>query len=198
MSKIKNESLILCTLCHLSSEIVKSLKDSLLESFFLFFSFLSLSAYGHGGPLLLHMCFLQLQCMGFSLQWFLSLQSTDSRQAGSVVAAHWLQSAGSVIAGHGLSCSTACAIFLDRGLNLCPLHWQVDSLQLSCQGSPQESFFYAVTNIFLFFGEREQIYLLSTYTSIIYLVTFPPTHFGHLLVHRDDKKFRNLSVMLTT
>ena len=25
---------------------------------------------------------------------------------------------------HGLSCSTACGIFVDQGLNLCPLHWQ--------------------------------------------------------------------------
>ena len=28
---------------------------------------------------------------------------------------------------HGLSCSTACGIFLDQGLNLCPLLWQADS-----------------------------------------------------------------------
>ena len=135
MSKIKNESLILCTLCHLSSEIVKSLKDSLLESFFLFFSFLSLSAYGHGGPLLLHMCFLQLQCMGFSLQWFLSLQSTDSRQAGSVVAACGLQSTVSIVVAQGLSCPNSCGILLDDGLNPCPLHCKTDSHPLDYQES---------------------------------------------------------------
>ena len=28
---------------------------------------------------------------------------------------------------HGLSCSAACGIFLDQGLNPCPLHWQADS-----------------------------------------------------------------------
>ena len=28
---------------------------------------------------------------------------------------------------HGLSCSMACWIFLEQGLNPCPLHWQVDS-----------------------------------------------------------------------
>ena len=28
---------------------------------------------------------------------------------------------------HGLSCSTACGIFPDQGLNPCPLHWQADS-----------------------------------------------------------------------
>ena len=30
----------------------------------------------------------------------------------------------------------ACGILLDQGSNLCPLHWQVDSLPLNHQGSP--------------------------------------------------------------
>ena len=34
MTKIKNESPILCTLCRLSSEVAKSLKYSLWEAFF--------------------------------------------------------------------------------------------------------------------------------------------------------------------
>ena len=33
----------------------------------------------------------------------------------------------SVLVVHGLSCPMACGIFLDQGLNLCPLYWQVDS-----------------------------------------------------------------------
>ena len=37
---------------------------------------------------------------------------------------------------HGLSCSEACGIILDQGLNLGLLHWQVNSLPLSYQGSP--------------------------------------------------------------
>ena len=37
--------------------------------------------------------------------------------------------------GFSSSCSEACGIFLDQGLNPCPLHWQVDSLPLSHQGS---------------------------------------------------------------
>ena len=53
----------------------------------------------------------------------------------SLAAEHELQArrlqqlwhAGSVVVAHGLSCSAACGIFLDQGLNLCPLHWQVDS-----------------------------------------------------------------------
>ena len=58
-------------------------------------------------------------CNSFSLQWLLLLQST-----GSVVV-------------HRLSCSKACGIFPDQGLNQCLLHWQVDSLPLCHQGSPR-------------------------------------------------------------
>ena len=57
--------------------------------------------------------------MGFS-----SLQNTCSRRVDSVVVAH------------GLSCSTACGIFLDQGSNPCPLHQQADSYPLYHQGSP--------------------------------------------------------------
>ena len=55
-----------------------------------------------------------LRCAGFSLQWLLLLRSTGSRRTSSVVVSR------------GLSCSPACGIFLDQGLNPCPLHWQVD------------------------------------------------------------------------
>ena len=36
---------------------------------------------------------------------------------------------------HRLSCSMACGIFLDQGLNLCLLQWQMHSLPLSHQES---------------------------------------------------------------
>ena len=45
----------------------------------------------------------------------------------SVVVAHGLQSTGSVVVAHGLSCSKVCGIFLDQGLNPCPMHQQADS-----------------------------------------------------------------------
>ena len=51
-----------------------------------------------------------LRCAGLSLSWPLLLRSTGSRRAGSVVVAH------------GPSCSAACGIFPDQGLNPCPLH----------------------------------------------------------------------------
>ena len=41
-----------------------------------------------------------------------------------------------MVVARGLSCSAACGLFLDQGLNLCPLHRQADSFSLSHQGSP--------------------------------------------------------------
>ena len=43
--------------------------------------------------------------------------------------------AGLVVVVQGLSCSEACGIFPDQGLNLCLLHWQGGPLPLSQQGS---------------------------------------------------------------
>ena len=65
------------------------------------------------------------RCTGLSLSWPLLLQSTGSRRAGSVVVAH------------RPSCSAACGIFPDQGLNPCPLHQQADSQPLCHQGSPK-------------------------------------------------------------
>ena len=64
------------------------------------------------------------RCAGLSPSRPLSLRSTGSIRAGSVVVAH------------GPSCSVACGIFPDQGSNLCPLHWQADSQPLCHQGSP--------------------------------------------------------------
>ena len=46
----------------------------------------------------------------FSLQWLLSLWNTSCRCTRT-----------SAVAAHGLSCYPGCGIFLDQGLNLCPL-----------------------------------------------------------------------------
>ena len=61
----------------------------------------------------------------------------------SVVAAHALSCCSSralehrlIVVEHRLSCCAAYGIFLDQGLNLYLLHWPVDSLPLSHQGSP--------------------------------------------------------------
>ena len=47
---------------------------------------------------------------------------------------------GSIVVAHRLSCCVACGIFLDQGLNLCPLHWQADSYPLRHQGIPPDCF----------------------------------------------------------
>ena len=52
---------------------------------------------------------------GFSLQWLLLLQSMSSRHVCSVIAAH------------RLSYPLTCGILPDQELNLCPLHWLVES-----------------------------------------------------------------------
>ena len=59
-----------------------------------------------------------------------------------VVVTPGLWSTGLIVVVHELSCSMACGIFLDQGSNLCLLHWQVDSLPVSCQGSPPNSYSY--------------------------------------------------------
>jgi len=68
-----------------------------------------------------------LECAGFSScsvrawwLWFPGLQSTSSVVAERV----------------GPSCSAPRGVFLDQRWNLCLLHWQVDSLPVSHQGSP--------------------------------------------------------------
>ena len=86
-------------------------------------------------------------CPGLSLLRPLLLQSTGSRCAGSVVVAH------------GPSCSAACGIFPDQGLNPCPLHWQADSQPLRHQGSPVLHSFLWLNNIPLY---GYTIFCLST------------------------------------
>ena len=43
----------------------------------------------------------------------------------------------SVVVAHGLTCSAASGIFLDKGSNLCPLQWQMNSYPLYHQASPR-------------------------------------------------------------
>ena len=78
--------------------------------------------------------FLQLQCLGFSLPWLLLVQSTGSRHRLN----SWV---------HRFSCSAACGIFLDQGSNPCLLHWLVDSLPLSHQGSLQMGIYSHESNL---------------------------------------------------
>ena len=83
------------------------------------------------------------RCAGLSLSRRLLLRSTGSSRAGSVVVAH------------GPSCSAACGILPDQGLNPCPLHWQADSQPLRHQGSPRLCFSLFALSIF----ESSQLHL---------------------------------------
>ena len=67
----------------------------------------------------------------------------------SVVMVPGLQSTGPIAMAHELSCSTACGIFLDQGLNLCLLYGRVDSLLLSHQGSHGRLFIFAGESVFM-------------------------------------------------
>ena len=85
---------------------------------------------------------LYLQCMGFSLWWFL-LQSTGPQSTQALVVeacglnscGSRTRSTGSIVVAHKLNCSVACGIFMDKGSNLCLLHWQANCLSLSQQES---------------------------------------------------------------
>ena len=78
-----------------------------------------------------------LRCAGLSPSRPLLLQSTGSRCAGSAIVAH------------GPSCSAACGILPDQGLNPCPLHWQADPQPLRHQGNPLECFGFVFVGLFL-------------------------------------------------
>ena len=63
---------------------------------------------------------------------------TGSRHAGFSSCGHRLSSCRAKVSSYGtwVSCSTACGILPDQGLNLCLLYPQVDSYPLYHQGSP--------------------------------------------------------------
>ena len=78
----------------------------------------------------------------FSLWWLfccrahsVGVQASVVAPLGLVAADHQIQSIDSVVVVHRLSCSAACGIFPDQGLNPCPGHWQVNSYPLHYQGN---------------------------------------------------------------
>ena len=54
-----------------------------------------------------------------------------SRGSSLVAVCRLLMAVACLVVAHGLSCSLACGIFLDQGLNPCLLQWQAESLPLS-------------------------------------------------------------------
>ena len=93
--------------------------------------------------------------MGCSSSQWLGF-SCGSFFCGVWVLGHRLSSCGS-----RFSCSSACGIFPDQGLNPCLLHWPADSLPLSHQGSPPCTFYY---ENFQTYREVERIHNERLYT----------------------------------
>ena len=81
------------------------------------------------------------RCAGFSLWWFL-LHSTGSRHRGFSSCSSRAQQLQ--LTGSSVQAPPARGIFLDQGLNLCPLPWQADSHPLYHRGSSSCIFNHAV------------------------------------------------------
>ena len=115
---------------------------SFFENNYLFLTVLGLCcfawAFSHCGKQGL----LFVAVLGLLLWWLLLLQSIGSRCMGSGVVVH------------GLSCSPAYEIFLDQGLNPCPLYWQADSYLPGHRGSPTHPHFETHTKSGLTFCIR--------------------------------------------
>ena len=79
------------------------------------------------------------------------LQSMGSRHAGFGSCGSWALKRRLSSAAHGLSCSVACGIFLDQGLNPCPLHlWQILNHCTTKEAPDQLIFFFLKYIIYLF------------------------------------------------
>ena len=130
---------VLClTLCF--AHLTASTGDTHHQHFyFLHFIYLFMFIFGCAGSL----CYVQAyssfgvpasHCSGFSC----------GRAQALGHSARGPKNAVSVVALHGLSCSVAYGVFLDQGLNSCPLHWPADSQPVDHQGSPISAFLNAL------------------------------------------------------
>ena len=77
---------------------------------------------------------------------------------------------GSVVVVPVFGCSMVCEIFLDQGLNLCPLHWQANSYPLHHQASPDKGFLVCfflqeTFDLSCFSGEAEKA--MAAHSSIL-------------------------------
>ena len=102
--------------------------------FYFIFNLFILFIFGCVGSSLLCVGFLQLWRARVTLHCGARASHCDGF---SCCGARALGTQASVVVAHGLSCSAACGIFLDQGLNPCPLHQQVDSQPLHHQGRPE-------------------------------------------------------------
>ena len=138
------------------------------------------------GPSLLaasRSCLLAAVVVDFSLWWLLLLGNAGCRHTGSVAVAHQLQSPSSIIVVHGLSCSLACEIFPDQGLNPCPLH--IDRqipIQCATRGVPCPAYFYIFSHVSEFECSKKEKFDHATY----------PVQNPRMISHCSREKVRNL------
>ena len=83
-------------------------------------------------------------CSGFCWceAWALAAQASVLGARGLTSCSSWALDIGSTAVVHRLSCSTACGIFLDQGLNLCLLRWQADFFTTEPPGKPLPFYFF--------------------------------------------------------
>ena len=108
----------------------------------------------------------------------------------SVVVAPSLQSTGSIVV-YRLSCSAACGIFPEE-LNPCLLHWQVDSLPLSDQGSPTQT----VLIIFIFWAQQSEDVLIISPSYFFQFSWVPCPHIIRTLPAVREQEMKWLSEAL--
>ena len=108
-----------------------------------------LSIFGCAGSFLLRGLFYSCSEQGYSsaVHRFLLVMASLVAEHEWALGSMGFGTCGSLALEHGVSCSVACGIFPDQGLNLCLLHWQVDSLPLSHQQSPFPVFSVVVSGI---------------------------------------------------
>ena len=71
--------------------------------------------------------FIYLFLAMLGLCWCMQVFSSCDKWGLLIMVCRLLIAVASLVVAHGLGCSLACGIFLDQGLNLCPLRWQEDS-----------------------------------------------------------------------
>ena len=81
--------------------------------------------------------------------------------------------AGSAVVVQELSCSVACEIFLDQGLNQCLLHWQAGSLPLSHRGSLRVRFDLQFIHP-VFLRSVFLAFVLNLYIALVSTLIFSP------------------------
>ena len=78
-----------------------------------------------------------------------------------------VQSPASTVVAPGLSCSLACGIFLDQGLNLCLPHWQAGSFTTELPGKPQDLYWW---DFIVKYGDIRRGFLLKRGSDLLHSI----------------------------